>query len=68
VGLGDAGLDLLGPEAADGPGDLLVVRKVDAEPALGGGGELVPVVVQGGVDVDGDFHERVPLRASCPQS
>ena len=50
------GLHLLGPEQRDGPGDLLLVRERDAEPAPAGVGELVPVVVQRRVDVDRDPH------------
>jgi hypothetical protein len=54
MGLDDADVDLLGAQGADAPADLLLVREVDAEAPLGGGGELVPVVVERGVDVDGD--------------
>ena len=47
---------LLVAQAADPPGVLVLVGQVDAEAALGGVGELVPVVVQRRVDVDGDAH------------
>jgi hypothetical protein len=60
VRLGHADVDLLGPQPRDRPGDLLVVGQVDAEPLLGNGGELVPVVVQRGVDVDGDPQGLLP--------
>ena len=53
-------LELLGPQPRDPPRELLVVGQVDAEAALGDRGELVPVVVQRGVDVDRDAHG--PLR------
>jgi hypothetical protein len=55
VGLLDARLDLLGPQPLDPP-QLVAVGQLDAEAPLGGDGELVPVVVQRGVDVDGDAH------------
>ena len=47
----------LGAQAVDVP-ELLAVRELDAEAALGRGLELVPVVVQRAVDVDGDPHGR----------
>ena len=56
VGLRDDGPHLLGPQQRDRPGDLLLVRERDAEPAPAGVGELVPVVVQRRVDVDRDPH------------
>ena len=68
VGVGDRGAQLLVAQAADLPGVLLVVGQVDAEAALGGFGQLVPVVVQRGVDVDGDAHAAgpsVPRLSSC---
>ncbi len=42
--------------------ELLLVGQVDAEPPLGGVAEDVPVVVQGGVDVDGDPHAEAGYR------
>ena len=57
VGLGDAGADLLGPQPLDPP-QLLLVRELDAEAPLGGRLELVPVVVERAVDVNGDAHGR----------
>ena len=56
VGLGDRGADLLGLEQLDLPHRLLGVGQRDAEAALRDGLELVPVVVQRRVDVDGDAH------------
>ena len=52
----DADLQLLGLQAGDAPVELLLVGQLDAEAPLGGVGEDVPVVVQRGVDVDGDAH------------
>ena len=57
VGLLDAGLDLLGPQAVDVP-ELLVVGS-STKRRLAAASKLVPVVVQRGVDVDRDPHGRV---------
>ena len=54
--LGDAHVDLLGPQPRDRPGELGVVRQVDAETALGDRRQLVPVVVERRIDVDRDAH------------
>jgi hypothetical protein len=51
-----AGVELLGLEAVDLPHHLLLVGDRDAEAALRDLLEQVPVVVEGGVDVDGDAH------------
>jgi hypothetical protein len=56
VGLVDAAAELLGLQAGDPPVELLLVGQLDAEAALGGVREDVPVVMQGGIDVDGDAH------------
>ena len=56
VRLADGGVELLGLEPVDLPHDLLRVGDRDAEAALRDLLEQVPVVVQGGVDVDGDAH------------
>jgi hypothetical protein len=58
VGLLHGGPDLLRPQRVDLPDGLALVGQVDAEALLGHGREGVPVVVQGGVDVDGDAHSR----------
>ena len=74
VGLGDADVDLLGPQPRDGPGELGVVRQVDAEAALGDRRELVPVVVERGVDVDRDaqgasrLERRAERLSGCPRT
>ena len=66
VGLLDAEVQLVGPQARDAPVQLLLLGQVDAEAAQCGGRQPVPVVVQRGVDVDGDAHARRAgrLRAS----
>ena len=50
------GRELLGLEPVDVPHHLVLVGDRDAEAAVGDLLELVPVVVQRGVDVDGDAH------------
>src|SRR6476660_4641114 len=64
VGVRHVHPQLLVAQAADLPGVLVVIGQLDAEAALGRVGQLVPVVVQRGVDVDGDAHacETLP----CP--
>src|SRR4029450_8612216 len=56
VRVGDAGAQLLVAQAGDPPRVLVLVGQVDPEAALGGAGELVPVVVQRRCDGDGDGH------------
>ena len=58
VRLLDAGPDLLRPQQRDLPGQLIVVGQRDPEPAPRGVRELVPVVVERGVDVDRELHCR----------
>ena len=58
VCLADGGVQLLGLEAVDLPHDLVGVGDRDAETALRDLLQLVPVVVEGRVDVDGDAHRR----------
>ena len=62
VRLGHGGTDLLGAQQRDLPRDLVLVRQGDAEAAADGLRELRPVVVQGGVDVDRDLHDRPLIR------
>src|SRR3954452_6012493 len=56
VRLLDHALQLLGTELVDLPDALLLVGEVDAEPPPGRLGEVAPVVMQRGVDVEGDPH------------
>ena len=58
VGLLDEPLDLVGLQTVDPPRALRLVRQDHSEPLLGQRGELVPVVVKRGVDVDRDAHRR----------
>ena len=62
VGVRDAGDELLLVEADRRLGDLILVGQVDAEAALGRGGDERPVVVQRGVDVDRDANDASPKR------
>ena len=56
VALLDDRRELLGLEPVDLPHDLVGVGDRDAEAAVGDLLQLVPVVVEGRVDVDGDAH------------
>ena len=58
VRLHDAFPELLLVEPVDRPRELRLVRELDVEAALGDLGQLVPVRVQGRVDVDGKPHSR----------
>ena len=66
VRLLDAEVQLVVAQARDAPVQLLLVGQVDAEAAQGGGRQPIPVVMQRGVDVDGDAHAswRVVLPSS----